>query len=73
MTGTVPEYAVGETGMIKEPLSVDPFQAQKLDGMSRVNFDKVYTVEHNVKVKNIGKVSDKSMPKLTGYWKIHKA
>jgi hypothetical protein len=71
MTGTAVELAKGETGMTKQPLAVDPFQSQKLDGRSRVNFDKVYTIEHNVKVKNIGKVSDKSMPKLTGYWNMH--
>ncbi len=72
MTGTNPEPVEGEVRLNKEPIAVEPTQSQKLDPASRVNFDKVYTVEFNVKVKSIGKVTSKSMPKLTGYWKMHK-
>ncbi len=39
-----------------------------LDPLSRVNFGKMYTVEHNVKVKNIGLVASGSMAKLKRYY-----
>ena len=54
--------------MTKDPLEVTPDTwDQKLDRMSRLNFGKVYTVEHNVKVMSVGKISRSSMPKLLGY------
>lgn len=57
-------------GMNKEPLAVAAAKPdQKLDPMCRVNFAKIYTVEHNVKAMNVGIISPKSMPKLLGYWR----
>ncbi|KAJ5499337.1 hypothetical protein N7453_008388, partial [Penicillium expansum] len=51
MRGNRPRAVQSEPRMVKEPLEVDPARPdQKLDSMSRVNFGKVYTVEHNVKV-----------------------
>jgi hypothetical protein len=37
--------------------------------MSRLNFKKIYTVEYNVKVMNVGKVTKDSLPVLIGYWR----
>jgi hypothetical protein len=35
-----------------------------IDQSSRLNFGKVYTVEHNIKVRNVGKISKESLPRL---------
>jgi hypothetical protein len=35
-----------------------------IDQSSRLNFGKVYTVEHNIKVRNVGKISKESQPRL---------
>jgi len=37
--------------------------------MSRLNFGKVYSVEWNVKVMDVGKVNADSMAAFTGYWR----
>jgi hypothetical protein len=56
--------------MTKEPLEVTPATFdQRLDPMSRLNFGKIYTVEHNVKVLPVGKISERSMPKFLSYAK----
>ena len=71
--GTEPIKLAGEVRMNKEPIAVKMAAFQKLDPLSRVNFNKVHTVEHYVKVKNVGKVTDASMPKLKWYWEMHRA
>ncbi|KAI9741065.1 MAG: hypothetical protein M1834_002778 [Cirrosporium novae-zelandiae] len=64
-----PQRRQDETQMTKEPIQVRAAgPEQKLDRMSRLNFGKVYTIEHNVKVANVGKVNEMSMPKLVSYW-----
>jgi hypothetical protein len=71
MQGQAPARLAAETGMVKEPLQVIPAAGhQKLDQMARVNFSKVYTVEHNVKVMDVGKVSQDSLTKLMAYWRV---
>ncbi|KAF7118566.1 hypothetical protein CNMCM5793_008100 [Aspergillus hiratsukae] len=68
MRGSVPSPKADEPRMTKEPLEVEPARFnEKLDEMSRLNFGKVYTVEHNVKVRNIGMISWASMAKFRGY------
>jgi hypothetical protein len=57
-----------ERGITKEPLAIVLAPGQKLDPLSRVNFGKVYTIEHNIKVSEVGKVSAASLPKLKAYW-----
>lgn len=54
--------------MRKEPLKVNMVQGERLDPMSRINFTTVHTVQHNVKVKNIGIVHPDSKVHLTNYW-----
>ncbi|KAF2854400.1 hypothetical protein T440DRAFT_465367 [Plenodomus tracheiphilus IPT5] len=34
--------------------------------MSRINFAKIYTIEHNIRVRNIGRVDKSSMGRLEG-------
>ena len=68
MTGKSPYTPSSEPRMSKTPIQVDPAGDQELERMSRVNFTKVHTVEHEVKVLNIGRVSQKSMPDFERYW-----
>lgn len=51
--------------MRPSPIRVDPDEkGSKLNPCSRVNFGKVYTIEHNVKVKSWGMVNRDSMQAL---------
>ncbi|KAL4785426.1 hypothetical protein BJX76DRAFT_182170 [Aspergillus varians] len=57
-----------EPRMIKEPLEVSPDRpGEGLDEMSRLNFGKVHTVEHNVKVLPIGEIASRSMTRFREY------
>ncbi|KAL4749171.1 hypothetical protein BDW72DRAFT_140391 [Aspergillus terricola var. indicus] len=68
MRGTMPTLGAGEPRMIKEPLEVAPENPdERLDSMSRLNFSKIYTVEHNVKVLPIGRISSRSMTRFREY------
>ncbi|KAJ5795974.1 uncharacterized protein N7518_004514 [Penicillium psychrosexuale] len=68
MRGDRPRTVKSEPRMAKEPLEVDPARPdQKLDCMSRVNFGKVYTVEHNVKVLPVGKITEASRARFLEY------
>jgi hypothetical protein len=71
MTDTRPYCSHEELGLItKKPIVVEPSSSdQKLDRMSRVDFNKTYTVEHNVKVMDVGRVSRESLPQLIAYWR----
>lgn len=65
-----PGRLADETGMTKTPLVVDPARPdQKLDVKSRINFAKIYTVEHNVKVMEVGQIGQESLHLLETYWK----
>lgn len=44
-------------------------RSEKLDSMSRINFAKMYTIEHNVKVYNFGDVHDNFVDLLRHQWK----
>lgn len=69
MANTQPARLADEKGMTKRPLAVDPADPrQKLDPLSRLNFGKIYTVEHAVKVTNIGTISRRSLPHFMAYW-----
>jgi hypothetical protein len=68
MRGTTPTPGAGEPRMVKEPLEVVPENlGENLDYMSRLNFSKIYTVEHNVKVLPIGRISSRSMTRFREY------
>lgn len=70
MRGCLPVTKAGEPKMTKEPLEVEPAKPdQKLDPMSRLNFGKVYTVEHNVKILPVGRIVEASMAKFIAYTK----
>ena len=47
----------GEAGMVPTAIRVDPdYTGARLHPMSRINYAKVYTIEHNVKVRSVGTV-----------------
>jgi hypothetical protein len=55
--------------IVKQPIAVKPAREdQRLLRMSRINFDKIYTIEYNVKVMNVGKVVDDSLHNLSIYF-----
>lgn len=69
MVDTSSEAAPGER-IVKNPIAVKPAKEdQKLHSMSRINFDKIYTIEHNVKVMNVGKVAEGSLHNLSLYFR----
>lgn len=57
-----------ERGMYKEPIEVVPFQGQKLNKGSRIDFGTVHTVRHDLSVMEVGMVSTDSMAILKQYW-----
>lgn len=70
MTGTEPMKTKNEPELTKRPIAVTPASNdQRLSSMARLNFNKVYTVELNVKVMNVGFVTMDSMPFLLAYWR----
>lgn len=56
-----PEPLPGESPLEKLPIQMTPKSPrEKLDPASRINYAKYYTVEHNVKVKFIGRLAPSS-------------
>jgi hypothetical protein len=66
-------YGEGERGLTRRPIRVIPSEPQhKLDPASRLNYAKIYTVEHNVKVWFIGKLAPESQePVVTDYNQVN--
>ena len=61
-TGTrPPERLHGEESLGKGPIQVEPRTPRdKLEPESRINYAKIYTVEHNVKVLFVGRIAGNS-------------
>lgn len=60
------EPSRGEEGMRPDAIRVEPDDREdKLDPRSRLDFGKVHTIQHNIKVKSYGKVHDRSLQALT--------
>lgn len=56
--------------MNKEPLRINLCSPDdKLDLRSRINLGREHPIDHNHKVKNIGDVDERSLPKLVQYRK----
>jgi len=69
MKNSTPTFGLEEPMMTKEPIAVVPVSPdKKLDSMSRINFAKIYTVEHNVKVKHIGEIDKAYVHRLMGHY-----
>ena len=59
-----------ERYITKDPIRINPVSpSEKLDATSRINLGKVYPVEHNVKVCQVGMVDAADIRKLTAYYK----
>ena len=65
-----------EAKLPKDPIEIHPVSraghVERLDVASRIDFARVRTVEHNVRVKNIGEVAQNSLPYLRQYWLKHR-
>jgi hypothetical protein len=56
-TGSLPKELPGESKLFKKPVRVTGTSPKdKLVDASRVNYSKVYTIEHNLKVCFIGEI-----------------
>ena len=68
--GGKPKLRSGERDkIVKDPFPIiveDP--NEKIDPMSRLNFGRVYTVEHNVKVQKVGRIPDSHHKLLRRYF-----
>lgn len=71
--GTTPKRLVGEHGMTVEPIAVEPSEPRlTLEPTTRVRLGKIYPIEWDVKVKDIGRVVDEDMTKLViAYQMLH--
>lgn len=65
VAGTTPKLLPGEEppGMGNFPIVLED-RFVTVEPSSRLNFGKVYTVEHNTEVRNVGKISKESVPSL---------
>lgn len=71
MTGETPKALLEEEkrGLVKVPIAVTAASAdQKLHPMSRLNFGKHYSVEHNIRAMNVGFVAEASRLYLKTYF-----
>ncbi|KAL3440298.1 hypothetical protein BJX65DRAFT_314913 [Aspergillus insuetus] len=74
MSDTVPEDTSDEPRMVKQPLAVEREGADATLGQqSRLNFGKIYTVEHDVKVAPVGMLSEESLARFVQYARVELA
>ena len=65
-----PKKLEGESKLQKDAIQVIPVTpSEKLDPLSRLDLHRVYPVEHNLKVKEIGKVPATDLKVLIAAWK----
>jgi hypothetical protein len=66
--GMPPEQTLNEK-LDRLPFAFDPVTAEhKISSASRINFAKAYSVEHFVKVCNVGKIVQEHLPRLERYF-----
>lgn len=63
-----PQRVANEKRIVKEPIAVIMTAPETLQVASRLNYAKVHTVEHNVKVMDVGMVHPTSMPFFEAHW-----
>ncbi|KAF2251135.1 hypothetical protein BU26DRAFT_276633 [Trematosphaeria pertusa] len=70
MLGEEPKLHPEEKQLTKEPMfiTLENKSTGPIDPMSRINFAKVYTVEYNVKVRNIGRIVSDSIWRMDQYF-----
>jgi hypothetical protein len=52
----------------KEAIRMESVNGETLHPSSRVNFGKIYTVEHSAKVVELGKIARRHLPRLLAYF-----
>jgi hypothetical protein len=63
-----PNMNPNEPQLHRVPLAVSiESPEERLDPMSRINFGKLHTIEHNIDVRNVGCISGSSMAYFTAY------
>lgn len=69
MGETPPKKLAEERNLHKDPIQIMPADAsQSLDPLSRIHYAKPYPVEHNVKVQEVGMVSQRDRRKVMAYY-----
>lgn len=67
--GGVVQLHPGEELLTKTPICVKVEDASlSIDPMSRMNFTKIYTVEYNLKIRNVGRVFGESVGIMDEYF-----
>ncbi|KAF2138947.1 uncharacterized protein K452DRAFT_320603 [Aplosporella prunicola CBS 121167] len=70
-TNSRPYYLLGENRMTKEPIAIEPANSSvTLEPESRINFGLHHPIQHNVKVKDLGRVCAQDMGRLIAYWHL---
>jgi hypothetical protein len=55
--------------LIKRPFPIKvEVPGESIDPTSRLNFGRVYTLEHNIRVKKVGRIPDEYLQQLDGYF-----
>lgn len=65
-----PEPLEGEPNFDKRGIAIDLSRDEILEEASRIHFGKIYTIEWNIKVMEIGRIAGKSMADFDTYWKM---
>jgi hypothetical protein len=67
-----PRLSPGEPRLSKKPIGVDLAEdTDQLSSLSRINFAKITTVEHNVRAMSVGFVNKDSVVNFMAYWRQH--
>jgi len=67
--GSAEPQALPNENLSNVAIALDPLPGVTLQPASRINFAKTYTVEHNLRVKKLGKVRSDYMAYVELYWK----
>lgn len=59
----------GEKKLRKLPIAIKIENTDKFEPTTRINFARIYTIEHNVKALKVGRVIEKHIPLLKKYYK----
>lgn len=71
MGETPPKKLAEEKNLHKDPIQITPAdKSQNLHPLSRIHYAKPYPVEHNVKVREVGMVSQRDRRKVMGYYQL---
>lgn len=63
-----PKRLPEEKRLTKDPIRVMAVGDHQLEELSRINFAKIYLVEHNIKVLEVGEVASNHLRTFLKYW-----